>query len=593
MSTNTAKFGIRTLLRLSRGRTRNILLATALTLLSSGLSMLQPLFVRKAIDVANVGTLVGVSVAVLAGLFVAQAIVQSVARYALTRIGERIVLDVRTDLIGRLLRLSIFVYHRHRIGDLISRASADSTALSAALTEGLSSVLTGVVGLIGAVALMIWLDWFLFLLVAILVTAGGLITASVLPRIRVASLHSQEALGAMTSDLERALGAIRTVRASRAEQRENDRLRVHARCIYRMNVRMAKLDALVGPGSELAVNGAFLVVLLIGGIRVADGTSSVADLVAFLLYMTYLAVPVNSVFQALSIMQRGGGAWRRVAEVMSLPQEQDQPEHGAPARTRTAEPERNGNEPALELREVRFGYEPGRPVLRGVSLQVPRRSHTALVGPSGAGKSTIFALVARFYLPERGEILLNGQSAGTLGLSEYRGRVGLVEQQSPVLYGSLRENLLYSAPGASDEDLRDAIALSNLDDLVARLPRGLDTEVGEHGTMLSGGERQRVAIARALLARPDLLLLDEPTAHLDPVNEAALSRAITQVAAECALLVIAHRLPTVKSADQVLVLDDGRITAAGHHGDLLDDPYYRNIAAGWSWHGGKETSAVG
>jgi ABC-type multidrug transport system fused ATPase/permease subunit len=235
--------------------------------------------------------------------------------------------------------------------------------------------------------------------------------------------------------------------------------------------------------------------------------------------------------------------------------------------------------PLLEFRDVWFRYQPDEPVLRGVSFAVPHRGHLALIGRSGAGKSTIFSLVERFYRPDRGEILFNGQDIATLGCQEYRARVGLVEQHAPVLYGTLRDNLVYGAPNAQDDEIRRVIDLVNLTELVDRLPQGLDTEVGERGMMLSGGERQRVAIARSLLTRPRLLLLDEPTSQLDAANEAALSQAIEQVSAECALLVIAHRFSTVQVARKIVVLDEGRVSAVGTNGELWEtSKYYRDMA---------------
>jgi ABC-type multidrug transport system fused ATPase/permease subunit len=279
------------------------------------------------------------------------------------------------------------------------------------------------------------------------------------------------------------------------------------------------------------------VALIAGAMRVAHHAITLGDLVGFLLYVTYVATPLADMFGIAGTIQRGLAALQRVEDAMALPVEEDGDRVAARPSPGPAAP------PALALRDVHVGYG-DRPVLRGVSFEVPQRSHVALVGTSGAGKSTIFSLVERFYAPDRGEILLDGRDLHRdLTLGEARGRIGLVEQNTPVLYGSLRENLTYAKPGATEEELRRAVRLACLDDLVDRLPDGLNTEVGERGVLLSGGERQRVAIARALLTRPSLLLLDEPTSQLDPANEAALTRAIAAARAECAVLVISHAHP--------------------------------------------------
>ncbi|MDQ0752935.1 ABC-type multidrug transport system fused ATPase/permease subunit [Streptomyces africanus] len=564
------RVGLRGVLHLLHGHRRWIALAVLLTLGASALSLAQPLLVKQVIETTQSGGAIGYVLTLLVVLFVAQALVQGLAQFVLSRTGEGIVLGVRLGLIKHVLRLPMAVYDRHRIGDLISRTSTDSTTLRLLVAEGFTEAVTGAIGLIGVVALMIWLDWLMFLLVLAMVAIATVIVASVLRGIEVASLSTQRATGAMTADLERALGAIRTVRASRAEQRESDRIAVGANAAYEGSVRMAKLDAVVSPAIQLAVKGSFIVVLLIGGMRVADRQGSIADLAAFLLYMIYLVEPIGTLFQSLSTMEQGTGAYRRVREVLTLPTEQDTvSEPGASEPSLASGSGGRPRAPVLEFRDVWFGYQPQRPVLRGVSFEVPEHSHVALIGDSGVGKSTVFALIERFYDPDHGRILFDGRDIRALGRADHRGRVGLVEQHSPVLYGTLRENLTYAVPDAGPDELDRVVELAHLTDLVDRLPRGLDTAAGEHGMALSGGERQRIAIARALLTRPRLLLLDEPTAHLDAVSEVALRRSIRETADECTLLVIAHRMSTIRAADLIIVLDAGRVVATGTHDELL------------------------
>lgn len=577
---------------MARSHYRSVTVAVVLNLVSSGLSVTQPLLAKQVIDSVVTGPLAWWVIPLLVSLFVAQGGVHTAARVVLVRTGEGIVLRIRRSLVDHLLRLRMPAYQRHRTADLISRASADCTALRTSIAQGMTDAVAGSFGLVATVAFMIWLDWRLFAITFAAVTVGGAVVWLVLRHVRTASLRTQQATGELAADLDRALGAIRTVRACRAEGREARRIGERAGAAYLAGVRMGKLTALIEPASGLAVNGAFLLVLLVGGVRVAEGASTVGDLIAFLLYLTYLAMPLDAIVQSVTAMQQGAGALQRINDVMTLPRESDPPaireaqaEVLAPDQTLTPNGARGAGNgvagPVLEFRQVWFGYHPDRPVLRGVDLRVPAHGCVALTGRSGAGKSTVFALAERFHEPDRGVILFDGVNARELPRDACRARIGLVEQDAPVLHGTLRENLLYAAPHAADDDLDRVLDLASLGDVVSRLPRGLDTPLGDRGGLLSGGERARVAIARTLLSRPRLLLLDEPTAHLDPANEAAFRRTIRRLSRECALLVVAHRFATVRDADQIVVLDRGTVAAAGNHEQLLaSSPYYRGLATG-------------
>ncbi|MEV4381628.1 ABC transporter ATP-binding protein [Streptosporangium sp. NPDC049644] len=296
-------------------------------------------------------------------------------------------------------------------------------------------------------------------------------------------------------------------------------------------------------------------------------------LIAFLMYVFNLVAPVQGLVTAVSQYQVGAAAIARIQEAERLPAEPQRPAAVLPA---------PGTAPAeLGFHDVHFHYAPGLPpVHRGVTFTVPSQGMTAFVGPSGAGKTTLFSLIERFYEPTSGGILLDGRNLSAWDIPELRSAIGYVEQDAPVLSGSLRDNLLLGAPDTTDHEIQRVLRTARLDDLVARLPKGLDTLVGHRGTKLSGGERQRVAIARALLRRPRLLLLDEATSQLDAVNEAALRDTIAEAARTTTVLVVAHRLSTVTLADRIVVIDAGRVQAVGTHSELVaTDPLYAELAA--------------
>jgi ATP-binding cassette subfamily B protein len=292
--------------------------------------------------------------------------------------------------------------------------------------------------------------------------------------------------------------------------------------------------------------------------------------------------PVGTAFGAISSVQSALGALARIQEIMNLPVEENVGTEFAARKAR--------NKTAIEFKKVSFGYAPtpatddqpageAREVLNNVSFKIERGKRVALVGPSGAGKSTIFSLIERFYDPTSGEILLDGQKVSEISRESVRAQIGYVEQDAPVLAGSIRENLLIGRPNATDEELRAVLEEVNLIEVLDRDPRGFEAEVGEKGIMLSGGERQRLAIARTLLAAPPILLLDESTSSLDGLNEQRLKDAIDTVAKNRTMFVIAHRLATVVDSDQIIVLQDGQVVGVGTHKELLKStPLYKELA---------------
>lgn len=546
--------------------------AAGLSLVAAAGALAQPALVARVIDVVGSGEPLLPVVSVLVVVLLAASALGALQQYLLQRTAEGVVLTTRQLLADRLLRLPVAEYARRRTGDLMSRVGADTTLLRATVTSGVVDVAGSVVLGVGAVIAMALVDVWLLLLTLVSVAAGLTVVVLAARGVRRLSRQAQEEVGAMTAAVERALSAVRTIRASGATTREVATVGGSARRAFDAGVRLARLESLIAPAGSIAVQGAFLAVLGVGGYRVADGSISVASLVAFILYLFLLVMPLGHAISAWTQLQTGLGALARIQEILALPPEEDE----RPERPRS---DPRAGAPLLALEDVSFAYPDGTPVLRGISFEVAAGSRVALVGPSGAGKSTVLALIEGFYPVGDGAVRWAGTDVRELPRAALRARLGYVEQEAPVLAGSVRDNLLLTRPDATDPELWRVLADVGLTEVVRRSPRGLDVLVGDEGVLLSGGERQRLAIARSLLARPELLLLDEPTASLDARNEGLLRDTLVAASADRALLVVAHRLSTVLDSDQIVVLDQGRVVARGTHAELVDSsPLYRELA---------------
>lgn len=549
--------------------------AIALSMIGSVMALAQPLLIGQLISAVEQSLEIQTLAIAIIALIVTSALVNAFQFYLLYKTGEGVVLSTRKALVARMLRLPIWQYDRRRIGDLVSRVGSDSTLLKAVLTQGLVDALGGMIQFFGAIIVMAFIDPLLLgstLLVVLVAVSAIAFTGR---RIRSATTKAQQKVGQMSAAVERALSAIRTIRASRAEERESEAIYRDAEAAYDQGLSIARLSAAVAPIAQVAFNTAFIVVLGLGGLRVATGATTISSLVTFVILLFFMIGPLISAFGAYTSVMGALGALARIQEIMVLDEEEqvDSPAERKPSSSL-----------AIEFQNVSFHYPPEegeepKPILQSVSFEIERGSRVALVGPSGAGKSTVFSLIERFYEPTGGEILLDGQPVNEFSRRILREELGYVEQDAPVLAGSIRENLLLGKSDATDEELIAVLAQVNLTEVLNRDPKGLEAEVGEDGIMLSGGERQRLAIARALLAKPPILLLDESTSALDGPNEQRMREAIDAVAQNRTLLVIAHRLSTVVDSDQIIVLERGQVVGIGTHSELVKStPLYAELA---------------
>lgn len=594
---------------------RVLIVVAVLSVLAAAGTLAQPLLVGQLIGRVESGAPLGMLVWVLVGLVVVSSVLSGVQHFLLQRTGTAVVYSSRRRLIARILHLPIREFDARRVGDIVSRVGTDTTLLYAVLTQGLADSVGNVLIFAGAIVAMALIDPLLLVLI-LAVVGASIATVTILSgRIRRATREQQEEVGELAAGVERAVGSIRTIRASGADDREAAALTRTAEEAYRVGVRIAAVSALVVPVAGIALQLSLLVVLGVGGLRVASGAITIASLVTFVMFLFFLIQPLGSFFGAVTSVNQALGALSRIQEILDLEPESAHDAEQARAVTSTPLHAADAAAPpaAIEFRDVHFRYpdavadtrrrtasearailnearadtsaleivegEDGE-VLRGVSFRVPQGSRVALVGPSGAGKSTALTLIERFYDPTAGAVLLQGTDLRALDRADLRSRLGYVEQDAPTLAGSIADNLRLTAPGASDDECEAVLRRVNLGALLDRSPLGLDAPVGEAGIMLSGGERQRLAIARTLLAAPPVLLLDESTSSLDGANEQRMREAIDEVASGRTLLAIAHRLSTVVDSDLIVVLDRGRVVGSGTHAELIEStPLYRDLAS--------------
>ncbi|MGP3774458.1 ABC transporter ATP-binding protein [Streptomyces sp. SDT5-1] len=562
------------LLAYARPHARRLALGGALAVAGSGAALALPVMAEHAVRAFAEHRSPAPALLLLTGVVLAGAALTATGTYLLCRTGEDVVLGARERLVARMLRLDVASVDRLSPGDLLTRATGDTTLLRTVLSRSLVDTATGALTLVGTVVLMGVTDAVLLGATVLALVVVGAVLGLLAPRIRRAQSEAQEAVGEMGARLDRALQSFRTVKANGAEGREHAAVAFAARRARDRGLTVARWTSVSDVATHASVQLAFLCVLGVGGARVASGALDVASLVAFLLYVFYLVGPLGQLTEGWIGLTGGLAAVGRLAEVADLPGERPGPASAGAVAVR------GGLGVTFTDVVLRYPGDDRPPAHDGVTFAAPPHGITALVGPSGAGKSTVFALLERFYDHGSGRVTVGGRDIRGWPLTDLRAALGYVEQDAPVLAGTLRENLRYAAPDASEEEVREALVRTRLDDLVDRLPAGLDTPVGHRGVLLSGGERQRVALARALLGRPRLLLLDEVTSHLDAVNEQRLREVVRDLADDATVLVIAHRLSTVVDADTIVVLENGRVRAQGTHADLLErDALYAELAA--------------
>jgi ATP-binding cassette subfamily B protein len=540
-----------------------VVLASLAVLTQTGAGLAMPYLVKVAIDRGVVpGRLEVLDRVALAyvGLAVVQFLAGRVEVLTVASAGQRVLYAVRNKLFRHVQTLSLDFYERERTGRLVARMTADIEAMSDLVTDGLVTLVTSLVTLVGVTVILIVLDWRLALATLVVAPAIALAARGYRRWSSTAYRQVRETHSVVTVQLQEALAGVRAVQAFRRERATAGRLAAANHDERAAHRRTIALASTFFPGIEFLGTAATVVVLGVGGRQVLGGDLDIGTLAAFLLYLRNLFDPVQQLSELYDTFQSATAGAERVGAVLA-----EQPSVREAADPLPL-PDPRGE---VRLERVRFAYAEGAEVLHAVDLHVPAGTTLALIGPTGAGKSTVAKLIARFYDPAAGRVTLDGIDLRRVRLADLRQAMGYVPQEGFLFSGSVADNIRFGRPEATRAEVEAAARAVGADQVIAALPNGYDTEVGERGALLAAGERQLVAFARAWIADPALLILDEATSHLDVVTEERVRRALRRLRRGRTTVLIAHRLSSVADADQVAVVEDGRVVEAGPPDQLL------------------------
>jgi subfamily B ATP-binding cassette protein MsbA len=496
----------------------------------------------------------------LVAIFVLRFFAAYIQQYLLAFIGERVVLDIRNQVYAHLHNLSLRFFSERRVGELVSRLASDATLIRSVLTTNVATVIGQGLTFIGAVAIVVLLNWRMTLFILALAPPVGLITAIFGRRLRRISTAVQDRLAESSTIVDEALQGVRVVKSFAREGYEVNRYKGAMQETFEAAMRLTRVRAAFVPLMYTLSFVAIAGVLWYGGTEVIAKRLTAGGLASFLFYLIFIAASVGAFTGLYTQIQEALGATRRIFEILDTqPDVQDRP--GAVPIPRV--------EGEIVFENVAFSYDERIAVLHGIDLRVAPGEILALVGPSGAGKSTVFNLIPRFYDPTSGHVLIDGHDLRDVTQNSLRAQIGIVPQETLLFGGTIRENILYGRLNAADDEIVEAARAANAHDFIMEFPDGYETVVGERGVKLSGGQRQRVAIARAILKDPRILLLDEATSSLDSESEGLVQEALERLMKNRTTVIIAHRLSTVHVANRIAVLEAGRLVEIGSHADLM------------------------
>ncbi|WP_054954764.1 ABC transporter ATP-binding protein [Paenibacillus dakarensis] len=546
-----------------------LVIAILLSVASTLVGLVIPMFTKSLVDGfsltdMNRSHIIGLGIA-----FILQTVASGFSIFLLSYTGQKMVAALRERLWKKLLLLPIRYFDHHRSGESVSRMTNDTGVIRSLISDHLAGFFSGIISIIGSVGVLLYLNWKMTLTMFVVIPIAVLILVPLGKKMYKISLGMQDETASFTANISQVLSEIRLVKASNAEDKEYENGRKGIMSLLSFGIKEGVVSAWIAPLMSFVLMMLLVVVIGYGGLQVSTGALTAGELVAFILYLIQIVMPMTQLTTFFTQLQKAKGATERILETLDAEEESlTNGKDAADANQR------------VSIENLSFGYKEDEPVLTDVSFQMEPGTVTAVVGPSGGGKTTLFSMLERFYLPQKGQIRLGQAAIDTFSLRSWRGLIGYVSQESPMIAGTIRENICYGTDREiSDDEIRKAAEMAYADGFIDELPNGFDTDVGERGVKLSGGQRQRIAIARALLRNPKILMLDEATSSLDSRSEIAVQKALNNLMAGRTTIVIAHRLSTVVGADQIIFIEKGTVTGRGTHEELIQQhEMYREFA---------------
>lgn len=536
-----------------------ISIAVFLSVINTLVGLVIPLVTKTLVDTLSFTNIDYRIILLLIVAFVGQAVAGGVSVYLLSVIGQHIVAQLRVRLWDKLIVLPVAFYDKFRSNEMVSRMINDTAVLKGLITDHLISFFTGMISMVGAIIILLFIDWQMTLVLFIAVPLMVFILIPLGRKMRTISRELQHHTAQFTAYISQILGDIRLVKVSNAEKNERVNAREEIDVLFQFGKKEGKVQALVTPLVSFVMMSLLVVIIGYGGMRVATGDITPGGLVAFILYMFQIMLPLAQFSRFFTELQKAKGATERIMMILEEPVEL----------LTDGKEQFHINQP-ITIKNVSFAYETTEEILQNISFTAHPGTVTAIVGPSGSGKTTLFSLLERFYDPTEGDIYLGEDSLRTLSLSTWRKQIGYVSQENPIIAGTILENITFGLEAVpSKEKIEKALQMAYAKEFVYELPDGIETEVGERGIKLSGGQRQRIGIARALLRDPQILMLDEATSSLDSKSEIEVQKALDNLMKGRTTFVIAHRLSTIMDAHHIIFLDKGVITGNGTHEELM------------------------